>query len=131
MINNFPFFIFPFYPYPRGYSRNIYSKHNDRISYYETNNLKSSNHPRINRDENHTDMDNNTRQEKKSSNYSSIGPILINTNGFSNQEEPLIEFSGLKLYLDDLIILSLLFFLYKEDVKDDMLFILLILLLIT
>lgn len=69
-------------------------------------------------------------RQKKSSNYSSFGPIFINTNGFSNKEEPILEFSGLKLYLDDLIILSLLFILYKEEVKDDMLFILLILLLI-
>ena len=56
--------------------------------------------------------------------------IFINTNGFSNKDEPVLEISGQNLYLDDLIILSLLFFLYKEDVKDDMLFMLLILLLV-
>ena len=46
-------------------------------------------------------------------------------------EEPVLEIFGLKLYLDDLIILALLYFLYAEDVKDDMLFISLILLLLS
>lgn len=69
--------------------------------------------------------------EKRSSKYYNIGPIFLNTNGFSDKEKPLLEISGRKLYLDDLIILSLLFILYKEDVKDDMLFIILILLLVT
>ena len=132
MINNFPFFRFPFYAYPRNYSRNYYSKantferNNDKIGpYYDSNNTESH------KEENRTQFDRKKEKEKKSSKYNSIGPILINTDGFSNKEEPLIEFSGLKLYSDDLIILCLLFFLYKEDVKDDMLFILLILLLIS
>ena len=38
---------------------------------------------------------------------------------------------GIKLYFDDVLILSLLFFLYKEDVKDEGLFLALILLLIS
>lgn len=138
MINSFPFFRFPFYPYPHNYSN---YKNNNRTAYQKTSNINSSTYAEVKNDgnltnNNYTDNncanhDNKTQREKKSSIYSSIGPILINTNGFSNKEEPLIEISGLKLYLDDLIILSLLFFLYKEDVKDDMLFIILILLLIT
>lgn len=38
---------------------------------------------------------------------------------------------GIKLYFDDVLILSLLFFLYKEDVKDEGLFLALVLLLIS
>ena len=38
---------------------------------------------------------------------------------------------GIKLYFDDVLILSLLFFLYKEQVKDEGLFLALILLLIS
>ena len=38
---------------------------------------------------------------------------------------------GIKLYFDDVLILSLLFFLYKEEVKDEGLFLSLILLLIS
>ena len=38
---------------------------------------------------------------------------------------------GIKLYFDDVLILSLLFFLYKENVKDEGLFFALVLLLIS
>ena len=48
-----------------------------------------------------------------------------------NKNEPVLEILGLKLYLDDLIILGLLFLLYTEDVHDDILFLTLILLLIS
>ncbi len=43
----------------------------------------------------------------------------------------LFELFGLKLYFDDVLILSLLFFLYKEEVKDEGLFLALVLLLIS
>lgn len=46
-------------------------------------------------------------------------------------EQAIFEIFGIKLYLDDLIILGILFFLYKEEVKDDMLYIILFLLLIS
>ena len=38
---------------------------------------------------------------------------------------------GIKLYFDDVLLLSLLFFLYKEEVKDEGLFLALVLLLIS
>lgn len=150
MINHMPFFRFPFYPYSRTYPRNMYSSHSMAIAGEETNsdhpsaNINSfSKHTEIHKTESTENAQNkrNTKNtsfsdkddihEKKSSKYYNIGPIFLNTNGFSDKEEPLLEISGRKLYLDDLIILSLLFILYKEDVKDDMLFIVLILLLIT
>lgn len=40
------------------------------------------------------------------------------------------EIFGIKLFFDDLLILALLFILYKEDVKDSSLYIVLILLLL-
>ena len=132
--NNFPFFRFPFYTYPRHYQRNFYHQQNSPIK--DVDQISESNfseQAKTKKDRyNGNTMTSNPQniQQKKSSKYSSFGPIFINTDGFSNNEEPILEFSGLKLYLDDLIILSLLFILYKEDVKDDMLFILLILLLI-
>lgn len=43
----------------------------------------------------------------------------------------LFDLFGLKIFFDDILILSLLFFLYSEGVKDDMLFISLLLLLIS
>lgn len=128
MINNLPFFRFPFYPYPRNYIRNnIYGSSSTYNSLKKgCSNIYSSS---ININKNASCEDQH-KNSKKSSKYYSIGPIFLNTIGFSNKEEPILEISGLKLYLDDLIILALLFLLYKEEVKDDILFILLILLLI-
>lgn len=48
------------------------------------------------------------------------------------QEYPVwLDIFGIKLYFDDVLILSLLFFLYKEEVKDEGLFLALVLLLIS
>ena len=131
MINHMPFFRSPFYPYSRHYPRNPYPTSTSMVM----DNQKSVNdmpsmHTEISKTGDVCHQDKETIHEKKSSKYYHIGPIFINTNGFSNKEEPVLEISGRNLYLDDFIILSLLFFLYKEDVKDDMLFMLLILLLV-
>lgn len=42
-----------------------------------------------------------------------------------------LDLFGIKLYFDDVLIIGLLFFLYKEEVKDEGLFLALILLLIS
>lgn len=55
---------------------------------------------------------------------------LFSQNGRSNDEE-YFELFGLKLYYDDLLLIGLIFFLYKEDVKDQYLFFSLILLLLS
>ena len=48
------------------------------------------------------------------------------------QKDPVwLDLFGIKLYFDDVLILSLLFFLYKEEVKDEGLFLALVLLLIS
>lgn len=47
------------------------------------------------------------------------------------EESPLFEIFGISLYYDDILILCLLFFLYKEEVKDPYLFISLVLLLLS
>lgn len=49
----------------------------------------------------------------------------------NNNEDFLFDLFGIKLYFDDILILSLLFFLYTEGVKDYWLFISLLLLLIS
>lgn len=46
-------------------------------------------------------------------------------------EEPLFEIFGLKLFFDDVLIISLIFFLYNEGVRDNLLFISLILILLS
>ena len=42
-----------------------------------------------------------------------------------------LDLFGIKLFFDDVLILSLLFFLYKEEVKDEGLFLALVMLLIS
>ena len=57
-----------------------------------------------------------------------------NTSPSSNlppNKDFVLDLFGLKLYFDDILILSLLFFLYKEEVKDEGLFLALVLLLIS
>lgn len=53
---------------------------------------------------------------------------------FSKKPKPdpvWLEIFGIKLHFDDVLILSLLFFLYKEEVKDEGLFLALVMLLIS
>lgn len=53
-----------------------------------------------------------------------------NTNK-SDSFEHFLELFGIKLYFDDVLIICILFFLYKEEVKDFELFLCLIMLLIS
>lgn len=46
-------------------------------------------------------------------------------------DRPIFELFGVKLFFDDILIISLIFFLYNEGVKDQSLFISLILLLLS
>lgn len=73
----------------------------------------------------------NSAKEKTSSKYYSFGPIHFKNPLFYDIEEPIFEILDIELYLDDIIILGLLFFLYQEGVQDEMLFISLILLLLS
>lgn len=55
---------------------------------------------------------------------------ITNKEKISNTINPhIFEILGIKIYLDDLIILALIYFLYKQNVKDEMLYIVLFLLL--
>lgn len=47
----------------------------------------------------------------------------------NDSDKPIFELFGIKLYSDDLIILAVLFLLYEQNVKDEMLYIILFLLL--
>lgn len=68
---------------------------------------------------------------KKKKIPSKSNPISFNTEGFFDPNEVIFEILGIRLYLDDILILGLLFILYEEEVKDEMLFITLILLLLS
>ena len=49
----------------------------------------------------------------------------------NNSQNYFFELFGLKLYYDDILLISLLFFLYEENVKDNELFFSIILLLLS
>ena len=76
---------------------------------------------------------NDVKDEKIKKNSSSgFNFNFLNFENFfiGSSDEPIFEFMGIKLYLDDLLILGLLFILYTEGVEDEMLFLSLILLII-
>lgn len=125
--------IFPFYQYPynmnRYYARNNYNKNISK----ESNNFDTSYNPPDSNNDINSIIETNHAEDKKnkSSRYSGFGPIHFQNPFDMDSDEPIIEILGISLYLDDLIILGLLFFLYQEGVKDYMLFLALIMLLLS
>lgn len=104
-------FRFPYYGYPYNYYKyyNHYNNLNQQIAKSEIDN-----------------------SEKKESITNS--ETISNTNNYkrsSISDQAIFEIMGIKLYLDDLIILGVLYFLYEQNVKDEMLYIILFLLLIS
>ena len=108
-----PFFGFPYqYPYNNYYKNPIHNIN-------KNNSINSSSII------SESDKKNNKKQAKYRQ------PFSFNFDGVSDNSKPVAELLGINLYIDDIIILCLLFVLYKEEVKDEMLFICLLLLLIT
>lgn len=67
--------------------------------------------------------------QKNSTNENTSRSTIYNES--TQKEQALFSILGLNLYFDDILILCLLFFLYTEEVKDEMLFICLIMLLLS
>lgn len=106
------------------FSNNSNNNHNLSCNQNENNNINNNtNNTNINYD--------HSKNHKKSSKYNHFANINFNSLFGSDLEHPIIEILGIQLYLDDLIILGLLFFLYKEDVHDEILFGILLLLLLS
>lgn len=108
-------------PYPSTNFKNL-----SEVSTHPTNKDKAPYEKETSRD-----TSNQYDKQENSSRYYSFGPIHFKNPIFSNIEDPLFEILGIQLYLDDIIILGLLFFLYQEGVQDEMLYIALILLLLS
>lgn len=68
-----------------------------------------------------------------SSNSSSVSNRFVDKKNKSNNsnDDYLFDLFGLKIYTDDVLLVSLIYFLYSEGVKDEGLFIVLILLLLS
>ena len=68
------------------------------------------------------------KDKKRTSNFANFNISALLENDINT---PILEIFGIKLYLDDLIIIGLLFFLYKEEVQYEILFGILLLLLLS
>lgn len=84
------------------------------------------------------------RKERKSASYEEEQRRDCQKQNYSNDrktenniicqdkfETPIFEIFGLKLFFDDVLIISLIFFLYNEGVRDNFLFMSLILILLS
>ena len=101
-----PYFRFPFLYNSNLHTPNYYN--NIKKTSSATNNTENINNKNVLLD--YTNKKNNSK--KQNDNY-------------------FFELFGLKLYSDDILLMSLIFFLYQEGIKDDELFLSLILLLLT
>lgn len=140
---------FPFFPhfYPRPY-----------YSYPQTSNMNVKNntiyHSRINQESlsrnvgQHQNANNNQHQSNKSNSHNDIMKTISDNKNYNYEESnkkfskskssknddydnEIIEILGIKLHQDDILLICLIFFLYQEGVKDEFLFIVLILLLLS
>ena len=131
--------IFPFYPFYHNYYNYYYPhyyKNNGDIQNIKKNENNLNNN--INQEDRHDNSKNEEdnleykrKYEKKTSKNNFFANINLSALLESDLNSPIIEILGIKLYLDDLIIIGLLFFLYKEGVQDEILFGILLLLLLT
>lgn len=103
------------YPYPFSYPKNYYpySKSFSRYHSYSSNS-NSAIYP--------------TNPTSSSCHTNSSDTIKEKTN---TGDQPFFELFGIQLYFDDILLVCLIFFLYQEGVKDQFLFISLILLLLS
>ncbi len=123
MMNPYPFFGFP--PFRRSYPYYTnYSLHNDYVK--NQNKGANSGSP--------SGFSENNKKNLHTSGYQLRDSKVKSSNdsqNFEDDQEECFELFGLKLHFDDLLLIALLFFLYKEDVKDSYLYIALILLLLS
>lgn len=117
--------VFPFFRYP--YINRYYPRPNTYLQENQMHHIPDN----AEKKDASTNKEDIKNQKNKSSRYSDFGPIHFQNPFSMDSEEPILEILGISLYLDDIIILGLLFFLYQEQVKDDMLFLILILLLLS
>ncbi len=133
MMYNYPFFSFPtfrsysYYPnnkfIPKASKNEVTPISSNKLSNSRPLGFSSMSHSNISKANNHKTIDNSKNEVKKSKE--------IHKKTIKNESNALFEVFGIKLYFDDILLISLIFFLYSEGVKDDYLFISLILLLLS
>ena len=120
----------PYFGFPNFYRRNYYynnyynNQHLRKSSTINSESNISSSNPNLNTSvstNNNTLVENNNKTEHSDRFFDKKNP----------DNSCLFELFGLKLYLDDILLVCLIYFLYNEGVKDESLFIALILLLLS
>lgn len=128
---NFPFFNYQYnYPYYRNYNR-YYHNYTQNPNYYINQNKPTANNATNNtcNQPNPKVQAQKTEQQNSITNSKEISNTINHKTSSTRSEQAIFEIMGIKLFLDDLVILGVLFFLYQEEVKDEMLYIILFLLL--
>lgn len=136
-----PIFRYPFFYNPNYYNRftnyKMYNCTENTNMQNSQHNYNNSNH--INKSQNSTNKynyDTPSNYTSATSSEQSTGENFCdNKKNNSKSKHPndnyFFELFGLKLYFDDILLICLIFFLYEEGVKDDELFLSLVLLLLT
>ena len=130
-------FNFPFYPYhhSRYYPFNTYNRYSKSNYYNNVDNYKDqTNITRNNKNVKNDKPLQNNQNTKKSKKFNETIEFSKDSNYEKRNYQDnsaIIEIFGLKLYYDDILLICLIFFLYNEGIKDDSLFTILVLLLLS
>ena len=126
---NFPYFGYPYHnPYYK-YYRSPNSYVNIQKNAY-TSKLTETSEENSTTSQNSIDNKAIYKEENFENEYKENVQRACNSLDNNNEsDKPIFELFGIKLYSDDLIILAVLFLLYEQNVKDEMLYIILFLLL--
>ena len=132
----YPYYTYKNYgnPYPnKGYDNVTKNMHNSSV--LNNNPLTSINHnyrKNIN-NMNHASINHGKKHNSNNHDFDDKGNCNKKSEPCSNNDEdsPLFQLFGINLYFDDILLVCLIFFLYQEGVKDEGLFISLILLLLS
>ena len=126
---NFPYFGYPYHnPYYKYYRSPSDYVNIQKNSY--TSKLTETSEENSTTSQNSIDNKAIYKEENFENDYKENVQRACNSLDNNNEsDKPIFELFGIKLYSDDLIILAVLFLLYEQNVKDEMLYIILFLLL--
>lgn len=121
----------PFYPHfsPRRYSyypHPVNSNTGAQSNMRKANNSNNSHSNNIYKNDRTNNFANSLKNEKTKK-----ADDLTETSISSEKDDTIFEIFGIKLHSDDILLICLIFFLFKEGVQDEYLFISLILLLLS
>ena len=126
---NFPYFGYPYHNPYYTYYRSPNNYVNIQKNAY-TSKLTETSEENSTTSQNSIDNKAIYKEENFENDYKENVQRACNSLDNNNEsDKPIFELFGIKLYSDDLIILAVLFLLYEQNVKDEMLYIILFLLL--